>query len=66
MRLGTGASRFLTGLVTCLTTHGGIPAIAPPASARYVLGGTPTSSVKRVLKVPRDEQPTSLRGIMPG
>ena len=23
------------------------------------LGGTPTSSVKRVLKVPRDEQPTS-------
>jgi len=28
VRLGTGASRFLTGLVTCFTTHGGIPAIA--------------------------------------
>jgi hypothetical protein len=25
----TGASRFLTGLVTCFATHGGIPAIAP-------------------------------------
>jgi hypothetical protein len=24
-----------------------------------VLGGTPTSSVKRVLKVPSDEQPTA-------
>jgi hypothetical protein len=58
-RLGAGASRFLTGRVTCLATQGGIPAIAPAASRRYVLGGTPTSSVKRVLNVPSDEQPTA-------
>jgi hypothetical protein len=37
----------------------GIPAVAPPASRRYTLGGTPTSSVKRLLNVPSDEQPTS-------
>ena len=55
----TGASRFLTGLVTCFATHGGIPAVAPAAWRRYVLGGIPTSSVKRVLKVPSDEQPTA-------
>jgi hypothetical protein len=24
----TGASRFLTGLVTCFATHGGMPAVA--------------------------------------
>ena len=30
----TGASRFLIGLVTCLATHGGIPAIAPAAWRR--------------------------------
>src|SRR5215472_11885601 len=53
------ASRFLTGLVTCFATQGGIPAVAAAASRRYVLGGTPTSSVKRVLKVPSDEQPTA-------
>jgi hypothetical protein len=53
------ASRFLIGLVTCLEMHGGIPAVAPASSRRYVLGGTPTSSVKRVLKVPSDEQPTA-------
>ena len=29
-----GASRFLTGLVTCLATHGGIPAISRDASRR--------------------------------
>ena len=29
-----GASRFLTGLVTCFATHGGIPAVAPAASRR--------------------------------
>ena len=29
----TGASRFLTGLVTCFATHGGIPAVARAASA---------------------------------
>ena len=30
----TGASRFLTGLVTCFATHGGIPAVARAASRR--------------------------------
>ena len=59
MPVGVGASRFLTGLVTRFATHGGTPAIAPLASRRYVLGGTPTSSVKRVLKVPSEEQPTA-------
>jgi hypothetical protein len=33
--------------------------VALPAWRRYVLGGTPTSSVKRVLKVPSDAQPTA-------
>src|SRR3981081_3034373 len=28
MRRGTGASRFLIGLVTCFATHDGIPAVA--------------------------------------
>jgi hypothetical protein len=54
VRPATGASRFLIGLVTCLATHGGIPAIAPTASRRYALGGMPTSSVKRLLNVPSD------------
>lgn len=36
-----------------------MPSVRPAASRRYVLGGTPTSSVKRVLKVPSDEQPTA-------
>jgi hypothetical protein len=30
----TGASRFLTGLVTCFATHDGIPAVAPAAWRR--------------------------------
>jgi hypothetical protein len=30
----TGASRFLTGLVTCFATHGGIPAVASAAWLR--------------------------------
>src|SRR5215207_527452 len=30
----TGASRFLTGLVTCFATHGGIPAVARAAQRR--------------------------------
>ena len=30
----TGASRFLTGLVTCFATHDGIPAVARAASRR--------------------------------
>jgi hypothetical protein len=55
----TGASRFLIGLVNCFATHGGIPAAARAVWLRYVLGGTPTSSVKRVLKVPSDAQPTA-------
>src|SRR3954452_19739847 len=29
-----GASRFLIGLVTCFATHGGMPAVARPASRR--------------------------------
>src|SRR5664279_4127260 len=53
------ASRFLTGLVTCFATHGGISAVAGTDWRRYTLGGTPTNSVNRVLKVPRDEQPTA-------
>ena len=39
--------------------YGGMPAISPAASRRYTLGGMPTSSVKRVLKVPSEEQPTA-------
>lgn len=31
---GSGASRFLTGRVTCLATHDGIPAVACAASCR--------------------------------
>jgi hypothetical protein len=55
----TGASRFLTGLVTCFATHDGIPAVACAARRRQVLGGIPISSLKRLLKVPSDEQPTA-------
>jgi hypothetical protein len=55
----TGASRFLTGLDTCFSMHGGIPAVRGAARRRYALGDMPTNSVKRVLKVPRDEQPTA-------
>src|SRR5699024_1101654 len=54
-----GASRFLTGLVTCLTTHGATPGIPFAASRRYAPGETPTSSVKRVLNVPSEAQPTA-------
>jgi hypothetical protein len=34
----TGASRFLTGLVTGFATHDGIPAVAPAAWHRQVPG----------------------------
>jgi hypothetical protein len=34
MRLLTRASRFLIGLVTCFTMHGGIPGVAPGATRR--------------------------------
>ena len=54
-----GASRFLIGLVTCFSTHDGIPGVAPAVCSRYVLGDIPTNSLKRVLKVPSDEQPTA-------
>ena len=53
------ASRFLTGLVTCLATHGAIPRVASPAAPGRRSAASPTSSVNRVLKVPRDEQPTA-------
>jgi hypothetical protein len=32
VRLATGASRFLIGLVTCFATHDGIPAVAEVAT----------------------------------
>jgi hypothetical protein len=50
----TRASRFLIGLVTCIATHDRISAVARAAWRRQVLGGTPTRSVKRVLKMPSD------------
>jgi hypothetical protein len=56
---GGGATRLLIGLITCFATHDGIPAVARAAWCRQVLGGMPTSSVKRVLKVPSEEQPTA-------
>src|SRR5690625_1058579 len=37
----------------------GIPSIGRAPSSRKARGDTPTSSLKRVLKVPSDEQPTS-------
>jgi hypothetical protein len=55
----TDASRLLIGLVTCFATHAGIPAVARAACRRSVLGGIPTSSVKRVLTVLSDAQPTA-------
>ena len=36
-----------------------MPAVVPAASCRNTLGGIPTSSVKRELKVPSDEHPTA-------
>jgi hypothetical protein len=50
-----GASRFLIGLVTCFAMHDGILAVARVAWCRKMLGGIPTRSVKRRLKVPTDE-----------
>lgn len=38
--------------------HGSIPGTTSAPCARYTLGGTPTSSEKRVLKVPSEPQPT--------
>ena len=45
--------------MTCFATHDGIPCVASAASCLYTLGGTPTSSVNRVLNVPSDWQPTA-------
>ncbi len=59
MRLGGRLARLLIGLVTCFATQDGMPAVARASWRRYTLGGTPTSSVKRLLKVPSDAQPTS-------
>ena len=42
-----------------MATQEGIPSTAPDSSRRYSLGDIPTSSEKRVLKVPTEEQPTS-------
>jgi hypothetical protein len=53
------ASRFLIGLVACFDTHETISAGSRAGSLLYALGDIPTSSVKRVLKVPSDEQPTA-------
>ncbi|MEA2616775.1 MAG: hypothetical protein QOE72_2558 [Chloroflexota bacterium] len=36
-----------------------MPTVESAAWSLYVLGGIPTSSVKRVLKVPNDEKPTA-------
>lgn len=47
------------GLVTCFATHGSIPTVAPASCFRYTLGDTPTSSVNRVLNVPKLEHPTA-------
>ncbi len=54
-----GASRFLIGLVTFFATQGGMPLVPVSDCCRKTLGGTPTSSVKRVLNVPSDWQPTA-------
>src|SRR5215210_8414175 len=69
LRVRTRTSRFLIGLVSCFASQDGIPAVARAAWRRWTLGGTPTSSVKRLLKVPSDEcrsQPETLIGVGPG
>ena len=53
------ASPFLIGRVWILATHGGIAAPSSWGRARYALGLSPTSSVKRELNEPSDTQPTS-------
>lgn len=50
---------LLVGLVTCFSTHDGMPAVTPAVWSRYALGDMPTNSVNRVLNVPSDEQPTA-------
>jgi len=42
VRLVTGASRFLIGLVTCFATHDGIPAVAR-SIRRLISGGRPVT-----------------------
>ena len=46
--------RSRRGLVICRAMHGSIPGTTSAPCARYTLGGTPTSSEKRVLKVPSE------------
>ena len=36
-----------------------MPSVTEAVCSRYALGGMPTNSVKRVLKVPNDEHPTA-------
>jgi hypothetical protein len=45
--------------VTCFAAQDGIPAVARAAWRRSTLGGIPNRSLKRLLKVPSDEQPTA-------
>src|SRR5215217_5802857 len=73
-RLRSLTTRFLIGLLTRLATHEGIPAVTRAAWRLSAPGGAPTSSLKRVLKVPSvriipDEcrsQPETLIGVGPG
>ena len=53
------ASPFLTGRVWILATQAGMAAPSSWRRARYALGLSPTSSVKRELNDPSEVQPTS-------
>src|SRR5580658_8687601 len=55
------ASLFLTGRVTIFATQAGSADSSVWLRARYALGVSPTSSVKRELNDPRDEQPTAMQ-----
>src|SRR5229473_1372746 len=56
---GRAVCRFLTGLVKILAKHAGTPSPQSWLRARYELGLSPTSSVKRELNEPSEEQPTA-------
>src|SRR5260370_42357414 len=58
-RGSAAASPFLIGFVLTLITQGGIAAAAEWLRARYALGDSPTSSVKRELNEPSEVQPTA-------
>jgi hypothetical protein len=56
LRLVTGASRFLIGLVTCLATHDGIPAVVRPGclgsrSSQYWISPATAPSPAIVMRV---------------